>query len=411
MIAVRKDSKKKIQTLDDLLQPGVKIATGNPDEAAIGKAIRSRLQKFTVGDSDRWEQFEARVRKEGVFKPTVNEVANDVKIGAVDAAIVWDSTVSMPKYKDELKLVAIPELDASPNLVSIAVLNSTTDATAAIRFARYVASRDKGLETFKKYGTRPIEGDVWAENPEITFFCGAVNRHAVESLIDDFQKREGVTVRTKYNGCGTLTSEMKTIDGQATSKGFPDVYMACDRFYLENVRDWFQEDVDVSEVEIVLVVPKGSTKVKSLEDLVKPGIRVGIGQPDQCTIGALTRRILQQEGLYDKLMEKQQLDGEVVVEKPSSAMLVPDVVANMVDVSVAYVSDALPNQDDIDIVRIEAKSMVATQPFSIAKTSDHKYLARRLYQKIAAGQEDFEEAGFTFKLNDKDQSQQQSDER
>lgn len=411
VIAVRKDTKKKIRTLDDLLQPGIKIATGNPDEAAIGKAIRNRLQKYKVGDTDRWAQFEEAVRREGVFKPTVNEVANDVKIGSVDAAIVWDSTVSMPKYRDELKLIAIPELDASPNLVSIAVLNSTTNPTAALRFARYVAARDRGLETFDKYGTRPVEGDVWSEKPEITFFCGAVNRRAVESIIDAFQEREGVIVNTKYNGCGTLTSEMKVIEGQSTAKGFPDAYMACDRFYLDNVRDWFQEDVDVSEVEIVLVVPKGSKKVTGLEDLVKPDIRVAIGQPEQCTIGALTRRILQQQSLYDRLMEKQQASGEVVVEKPSSATLVPDVVAGHVDVAVAYISDALPNQEDVDIIRIESRSMIATQPYSIAKTSDNKYLARRLYQRIAAGKDNFEKAGFTFKLDDKDSSQPQSDER
>lgn len=398
VIAVRKDSKKKIESLRDLLKPGVAIAMGNVEATAVGKAVKNRLEKIEVGDTNRWLQLEERVRDEGVFKPTVNDIATDVKLGAVDAALVWDSTVAMPKYKKELKAIVIPELEAAPDLISIAVLNSSSNPTAALRFARFVTARDRGLKSFKKYGTRPVDGDVWADAPEISFFCGAINRRAIEDVIDEFRKREGVIVNTQYNGCGTLTSQMKTIVDQSSDQGFPDVYMACDRYYLDNVREWFQEDVDVSDVELVLAVPKGSKTVKSLEDLVKPGVRVAIGQPKQCTIGALTRRMLESENLYEKLMEKQVTDGEVVVEKPSSALLIPDVVVGRVDATIAYVTDVIPNEKDVDIIRIETKHNIAIQPFSIAKTSDHKYLVRRLYRKIANSEKSFEDAGFHFRL-------------
>ena len=174
--------------------------------------------------------------------------------------------------------------------------------------------------------------------------------------------------------------------------------MACDRYYLENVKDWFQDDVDVSDVELVLAVPKGSTAVAGLKDLVKPGIRVAIGQPDQCTIGALTRRMLMSEGIHKVLMDKQRTDGEVVVEKMSSALLVPDVIAGHVDAALVYITDVLPNSDDVDIVRIQASEYVAVQPFSIARTSDHKYLARRLFRKVASSSAAFESAGFHFRI-------------
>jgi hypothetical protein len=175
--------------------------------------------------------------------------------------------------------------------------------------------------------------------------------------------------------------------------------MACDRYYLDNVKEWFQEDVDVSDVEMVIAVPKGSTTVSVLADLVKPGVRVAIGQPDQCTIGALSRRMLESEDLYEKLKEKQKADGEIVVEKMSSALLVPDVIAGHVDAALVYISDVLPNIDDVDIVRITTTSNLAVQPFSIARTSDHKYLARRLFRRIAASSEAFESAGFNFRLD------------
>lgn len=409
VIAVHKENAKQIKTLSDLLQPGVVVAVGNPDAAAIGKTIKKQLEKIEVGGTNRWAQLEEQVTQEGVFKPTVNEIANDVKIGSADAAIVWDSTVTMPNYRDDLVAIPVPELDSDPNLISIAVLRSSTAPTAAIKFARFLSARDQGLKTFEKYGTRPVEGDVWKESPEVSFFCGAVNRRAVEKIIDEFQEREGVIIHTKYNGCGVLTSEMKTIADQSTEQGFPDVYMACDRYYLDNVRDWFQDDVDVSDVELVIAVPKGSTKVSSLQDLLKPGVRVAIGQPEQCTIGALTRRMLQSENLYEKLKEKQTADGEVVVEKISSALLVPDVVTAHADVAIVYITDALPNMDDIDIVRVETTENVAVQPFSIAKTSDHKYLSRRLFRRISEAEKEFEAAGFHFRLGESKDPKSESD--
>ena len=136
----------------------------------------------------------------------------------------------------------------------------------------------------------------------------------------------------------------------------------------------------------------------ALRDLVQPGIRVAIGQPEQCTIGALTRRMLENEGIYQELMTKQRTDGEVVVEKISSALLVPDVIAGHVDAALVYITDVLPNADDIDVVRIKTNQNLAVQPFSIARTSDHKYLARRLFRRMAESADAFESAGFHFRL-------------
>ena len=400
VIAVSKDN-DSIRSIQDLLNPQIRVALGNPEAAAVGRAIRKRLRPFTQGDSDLWTLLEANVTENGVFKPTVNEVANDVRIGTVDAAIVWDSTVAMPKYRDDLKAIPAPELDGDPNLITVSVLNSSRSPTAAIRFARYLSAVNKGLRTFEELGTRPVDGDIWVENPEITFYCGAVNRRAIEDVVLEFAEREGVTVNTTYDGCGTLTGRMKVIEDQATEAGFPDVYMACDRYYLDNVRDWFQEDVDVSDTELVLVVPKDSKRVRTLKDLVLPDIRVAIGESEQCTLGALTRRMLTQEQLYRQLEEKQQADGEIVVEKPSSALILPDVVAGHVDAGIAYITDAQANARDVDIIRIESDLNLAVQPFGIAKTSVHKYLVRRLFERVAQSKDRFEQAGFHFRLTDK----------
>ena len=397
VIAVRKDSEKQIDSLGDLLAGNVRVALANPDQAAVGRATRRALQQVAADGGTLWDRLEQHVTKHGVFKPTVNEVASDIKLGSVDAGIVWDATVQMPAYRDELRGIPAPELEIERELVSICILNSSRQPTAALKFARYLSARDRGLLVFEQYGLKPVDGDVWAEHPEVTFFCGAVNRRAVEQIVAEFQQREDATVNTIYDGCGILTSRMQTIDGQRPDRGFPDVYMACDRYYLENVKQWFQDAVEVSDTEIVIAVPKGSTKVTGLADIIKPGIRVAVGEPSQCTIGALTRRLLVKEGLYDKLNEKQNQPGEVVVEKSSSALLVPDVVTGHVDAALAYLTDVKANLDTVDVVRFHSPLNLAVQPFSIARTSDHKYLGRRLLRKILDSPEAFEEAGFHFR--------------
>lgn len=397
VVAVPKGNPRQIQSLDDLLRDDVTVAVPSPDQAAAGLVVRSLLQKHAAGDSNRWAQLEQHVTRSGVFKPTVNDVTTDVRIGAADAGFSWDFLVQSPAFRAELDSVTLPELQGAPSLVSVAVLKSSRQPTAALKFARYLTARDRGLLHFEEFGMRPVAGDKWAERPAITFFCGAVNRRVVEQLVAEFAEREGVDVNTIYDGCGTLTGRMKTIQQQRTDLGFPDVYMACDRYYLDNVADWFQDAANVSSAEIVLVVPKGSQQVRGIEDLVRPGVRVAVGEPDQCTIGALTRRLLVSLDLYERLKQKQQQPGEVVVEKPSSALLVPDVVTGHVDVAVAYITDTLSSREQIDILQIGSELNQAVQPLSIARSSDHKALVRRLYNRVTSAPDAFRAAGFEYR--------------
>lgn len=404
VIAVPKGNPRGIDSIDDLLGDDVIVAIANPESAAIGRAVKEALEAVPAGEQTLWDRLEQHVTDSGVFKDTVNYVANDVKIGSVDAGIVWNTTVASPKYREDLEAVVVPELEHQTNQIGVAVLKSSQRPSAALHFARYLTARDRGLPAFAKMAVQTVDGDVWADHPQITFFCGAVNRRAIEDTLARFEQREGITINTVYDGCGILTSRMKTIEGQRPDLGFPDVYMACDRYYLENVHEWFQEDVNVSDTEIVMAVPKGSTKVRELSDLVKPGVRVAVGEPEQCTIGALTRMMLQEEGLYEQLLDKQKQEGEVVVFKSSSALLVPDVLTDAVDVAIAYITDVRANLKKVDIIHIQSARNLAIQPFSVARSSDHKYLVRRLFDAIAASQDKFEQAGFHFRLNDTEET-------
>jgi hypothetical protein len=47
----------------------------------------------------------------------------------------------------------------------VAVLESSGQRAAALRFARYLAAKDRGLLVFQEGGYEPADGEPWAETP------------------------------------------------------------------------------------------------------------------------------------------------------------------------------------------------------------------------------------------------------
>jgi len=384
VLVVPKGNPKRITGLADLTGAGVRTALGNPDQAAVGRVTRAALEKAAL-----WTGIERAVRERGAFLPTVPEAVNAVKVGAADAAIVWLANVA---DDPALEMVPSPELDTARAQVVLAVLTCARSPTAALRFARYLTARDRGLEAFRAARYDVIDGDPWAVRPELTFYCGAVNRRAVEPILAAFERREGVRVNTVYNGCGILTGQMRAIAEWQQGRGFPDAYMACDRYYLDEVGGLFQEDVDVSETEVVIAVGAGNPKrIATIADLAAPGLRLAVGQPKQCTIGVLTRQLLQAEGLLDAIMPN------VVAETCSSALLLPMVTTGAVDAAFVYESDVRLAGDGVEMIRVAVPEATAVQPFGIARRSDYKWLSRRLMQAVTHGRAEFEAAGFRWR--------------
>src|SRR6185503_18441130 len=152
VLAVTKGNPKQIQKLDDLFRDDVRVAQAMPDAAAIGKLTRDALSA-----KGQWDKLHAKTT---VYKTTVNEVANDVKVGAVDAGIVFDAVLHM---YDSLEGIALPELADIKAHISLAVLKSSKQSRQANHFARFVAARDKGLVRYREFGFQPVAGDPWSE--------------------------------------------------------------------------------------------------------------------------------------------------------------------------------------------------------------------------------------------------------
>ncbi len=376
VVAVPKGNPKQFAKLDDLLAEGVRIVQANPDATAIGKLTREALTKGGT-----WERLAARTV---AMKTTVNEVANDMKVGTADAGVVWDVVL---RPLPELEALRLPELDAVFADIPIALLKSTKQPQRALHFARYVQAADKGLQKYREFGFEPVVGDTWSDSPELTVYAGAMLRPAIDRTIRDFEQHEGVRVTRVYNGCGVLVAQMKA--GQT-----PDAYFACDRELMQQVADLFPAPEIVTQNELVILVQKGNPKgIKSLKDLAQAGLKVGVGHEKQCAMGWLTQQTLREGKVEAAVMEN------VTVQSPSGDMLVNQMRAGSLDAAVAYLSNAAGASAFLDAVRIKGiPCSVATQPFAVAKSTEHPQLAARLLLRLKSeeSRERFLDEGFQW---------------
>ena len=172
---VPKGNPKGLVNLADVQRDDLRIGIGNPDAASVGK-----FTKKVLTEEGLWEGFKPEVQF-----PTVNELANAIKLDTVDAAILWDAVAH--QYP-EIDFVNLPEFEKRKKDITIGVLKKSTQATEALKFCRYLTARDKGLPVFEEDGYEIVVGDAWAEHPEIQLFSGAMLRPAIEETINNFEE-------------------------------------------------------------------------------------------------------------------------------------------------------------------------------------------------------------------------------
>jgi molybdate transport system substrate-binding protein len=370
VLAVRPGNPKGIRALPDLLRDDVRIALADPEAAAVGKTVRGLLRA-----SGFWDQLVPQVRRSGVVKPTVTDAANDVKLGAVDAAFVWDTTVAMISG---LEAVTLPELAGAREQITLGVLASSRQPSAALRFARYLTAHDRGLETFRRAGFRDtITGDVWEERPTLTLFSGGVNRLAMQETLDEFARREDVGLNTVYNGCGILVAQMKGLRKGESRGAFPDAYFACDVSFMQQVREWFSDETVFTQTQMVLLTPKGNPRnLRTPADLAQPGLKVGLANPDESALGHLCRELFEELGLYDAIRKN------VATQTPTADLLVNQMKVGSLDAAVVYEVNAAPARGALEIIRIVHPKGVARQPYAIARDTPRRQLVLRLLERL-----------------------------
>ncbi len=381
VILVAEGNPKKIQGLEDLIREDVKTALGNPEAAAVGKMAKKVFT--TIG---MWEDMQQAIRDRGVNKPTVNELALDVSLGSVDAAVVFDPMLAM---FEGVEAVTDPRLDEKSQQVTLGVMENAGKPAAALHLARYIAAQDRGLPVFGKKGFTPAKGDIWSETPVIEFYSGSVNRVSIDDKIREFTEREGVEIKMVYNGCGILVSQMR-------AGSDPDAYFACDTSYMDDVFERFRDHQMVTETDMVMVTAKGNPKnITSLKDLTRPDVKVATSNPEYSALGGLTHELFRQAGLYDQILPRITFG-----DAPKADEVLLRVRTEREDVGIVYMANVLGMRDEVEIIEINHPRAVAGQPVAVAIGTEYPMLMDRLITMLVdpSMQDLYESSGFRYKV-------------
>jgi molybdate transport system substrate-binding protein len=131
VIMVQKGNPKAVTSLADLTKKGVKIGQGDEKAAAVGRIMLKLLAENRV-DTALWRKNVVLVT------PTVNELANAIKLGTIDAAVVWNAIAA--SYPKDASVVSI---DSARNIfphVGGAVLTCSKNQPAAVAFLDFATS-------------------------------------------------------------------------------------------------------------------------------------------------------------------------------------------------------------------------------------------------------------------------------
>lgn len=359
VIIVHKSNPKNIKGLDDLLRKDVNVSLGNPGSAAVGKLTQIMFER-----KGKWDELKEKTK---VFKPTVCELVLDVNLGALDACIGWDITAK--QYKD-VETVVIPEAEDLVSTVEIGVLKTCKQPTEALKFIRFLSSKEFGNKTFAEFGFTPVEGDDWAERPKIVLFSGGVNRLAVEPVIQKFEEREGVEFTRVYNGCGILVAQIK-------AGNIPDAYLTCDTSFMSQVDPLFDNIQDVTTTKIIIITQLGNPKgIKNLADLASKGLKVGSCNPEQSALGAIVKNMLTKMNLWNKIYPN------ICSQTPTADLLVNQLRTGALDAAIVYISNVTKVKDKVNIVYLEGPDDSAVQNYGIVKASNNRWVMKRFFEAL-----------------------------
>lgn len=139
---------------------------------------------------------------------------------------------------------------------------------------------------FAGCGGEDSEGAPPAKD-DLLLYCGAGIRPPAEELVETFEREHGIRMVVDYAGSEVLLSKINLV-----KKG--DLYLPGDKHYVDQAakedmilfRDW------VCFFVPTILVQKGNPKgIGGLEDLLAPGIRLGLGDAMACAIGRKTKKI------------------------------------------------------------------------------------------------------------------------
>lgn len=211
---------------------------------------------------------------------------------------------------------------------------------------------------------------------ELLFYCAAGIRPPVDELVKTFRQKFGIRIILDYAGSEVLLSKIKIV-----RRG--DLYLPGDKHYIEQA---VRADMILSRRSVCYWVPtilvqKGNPrKIRELKDLLKPGIKLGLGNPDACAIGRISKVILAKNNISWKDIEENLVYQSLTVNE-----LGMQIQAKALDAVIVWDAMARYYSEHGDEIPIAAeKNVISTVDIGVLKFTRNKELAEKFVDFVTS---------------------------
>ncbi len=218
--------------------------------------------------------------------------------------------------------------------------------------------------------------NVSSEAKSISVFAGSAIQPALEEAARAFQQKTNITVNLNFGGSGTVLSQM-------ILSRTGDLYIPASPDYLAKAQAQGVVAAGDNGKILVYLVPailiqKGNPKnIKSLSDLLRPDVSVGIANPSSVVVGLFAVEILDKNDLLDGIKQV----GTVKTYPDSAEKTATLVALKALDAAIDWSVFASWNPDSIEVVYLDANQLPrltympgAVSTFTRDKDSAQKFL-------------------------------------
>lgn len=136
--------------------------------------------------------------------------------------------------------------------------------------------------------------------PTLTVFAGSASQPVMQELAREYRKQTGVDVELIFGGSGFVLNQMQLV-------GRGDIYMpGSSDFMTKAVQAGLVKKESIRTaaylVPAINVKPGNPENIKSLADLSRPGLRIGIARPEQVCLGLYAIELLEHNELLESVV-------------------------------------------------------------------------------------------------------------
>jgi molybdate transport system substrate-binding protein len=224
----------------------------------------------------------------------------------------------------------------------------------------------------------------------VAAFVGSASKPPMEEAARAFEAETGIRVYTNYGGSGTMLSQI-----ELSHSG--DIYIPGSQDYMAKAeRKGLVEDTAVRKVAYlvpVICVQHGNPlNIRSLADLARPGVRVGIGNPEAVCLGLYAVEILQ----YNNLLAD--VGRNIITSVESCEKIATLISLRSVDAVIGWDVFHEWDPDNIDIVYIQPDQLprLAYVPAAVTTVATDPETAQRFVDFLVSpeGQAIFQKRGY-----------------